>query len=169
MLAVAFFILWFLGETLYNWLAITAHSLSPLPLFPRYTVNVTGEEWPVQPRLLKVREWLKAQGFRQVQALNPFEVFYQHDNEVRQLWSPLFALYRFDRRSPEQVRTSFLFDLVTYRRESNAWRLDLGPLCRFGRDGARTRFALLPAWFDRRPPASAPASATVPAPAAGQP
>ncbi len=68
-LAIVFFIVWFLGETLYNWLAITAHSLSPLPLFPRYSVNGTGEEWPVQPRLLKIREWLRAQGFRQVQAL----------------------------------------------------------------------------------------------------
>lgn len=64
-----FLLLWFLGETLYNWLAITAHSLSPLPLFPRYSVNTSGEEWPVQPRLLKMREWLRAQGFRQVQAL----------------------------------------------------------------------------------------------------
>jgi hypothetical protein len=45
-LALTFFIVWFLGETLYNWLAITAHSLSPLPLFPRYTINSTGEEWP---------------------------------------------------------------------------------------------------------------------------
>jgi hypothetical protein len=68
-LAVLFFVVWFLGETLYNWLAIAAHSLSPLPLFPRYTINSSGEEWPVQPRLLKVREWLRAQGFRQVQAL----------------------------------------------------------------------------------------------------
>lgn len=68
-LAGAFFLVWFLCETLYNWLAITAHSLSPLPLFPRYTANGSGEEWPVQPRLLKVREWLREQGFRQVQAL----------------------------------------------------------------------------------------------------
>ncbi len=68
-LAVAFFVVWFVGETLYNWLAISAHSLSTLPLFPRYSVNTTGEEWPVQPRLLKPREWLRAQGFRQVQAL----------------------------------------------------------------------------------------------------
>lgn len=68
-LAIVFGIVWFMGETLYNWLAITAHSLSPLPLFPRYAINSSGEEWPVQPRLLKVREWLRAQGFRQVQAL----------------------------------------------------------------------------------------------------
>jgi hypothetical protein len=68
-LVLVFFIGWFLVETLYNWLAITAHSLSPLPLFPRYSINTTGEEWPVQPRLLKIGERLRAQGFRQVQAL----------------------------------------------------------------------------------------------------
>jgi len=65
----AFFLLWFLLVTLYDWLAITAHSLSGLPLFPRYAVNSSGDEWPVQPRLLRTREWLKNQGFRQVQAL----------------------------------------------------------------------------------------------------
>lgn len=68
-LVVVFFLIWFLGETLYNWLIITAESLSPLPLFPRYVVNASGEEWPVQPRLLKIREWLRSQGFRQAQAL----------------------------------------------------------------------------------------------------
>ena len=68
-LVAVFFIIWFLGETLYNWLAISALSVSPLPLFPRYVVNQSGEEWPVQPRFLRVREWLRAQGFRQTQAL----------------------------------------------------------------------------------------------------
>ena len=68
-LVAAFFFIWFLGETLYHWLAISALSVSPLPLFPRYAINSSGEEWPVQSRLLKVREWLRAQGLRQVQAL----------------------------------------------------------------------------------------------------
>lgn len=68
-LTVAFMMLWFLGETLYNWLSIQALSVSPLPLFPRYVVNPGGEEWPTQPRLLKIREWLRAQGFKHVQAL----------------------------------------------------------------------------------------------------
>jgi hypothetical protein len=68
-LALAFFLGWFLLQTLYNWLAIAALSVSPLPLFPRYSVNSSGEEWPVQPRFLKIREWLRAQGLRQIQAL----------------------------------------------------------------------------------------------------
>lgn len=68
-LVVLFLLVWFLGETLYNWLGIQALSVSPLPLFPRYTVNPGGEEWPTQQRLLKIREWLRAQGFKPVQAL----------------------------------------------------------------------------------------------------
>jgi hypothetical protein len=68
-LALAIFIAWFLLQTLYNWLAIAALSVSPLPLFPRYSVNNSGEEWPVQPRFLKIREWLRSQGLKQVQAL----------------------------------------------------------------------------------------------------
>jgi hypothetical protein len=63
------FLLWFLLETVYNWIAISALSQSPLPLFPRYVVNTSGEEWPTHPRLLKVREWLRANKCTQVQAL----------------------------------------------------------------------------------------------------
>jgi len=66
---LAFFLLWFLLETLYNWLAIHALSVSPLPLFPKFTANNSGEEWPTNPRLLKVRNWLRSNGFKQVQAL----------------------------------------------------------------------------------------------------
>ena len=68
-LALALFLLWFLGETLYNWLAIGALSVSPLPLFPRFSVNHSGEEWPTHPRFLKIRDWLRANQFKQVQAL----------------------------------------------------------------------------------------------------
>lgn len=68
-LVAVFFLAWFLAETLYNWLAIHALSVSPLPLFPRYAANQSGEEWPTQPRLLKVRDWLRQHGFKQIQAL----------------------------------------------------------------------------------------------------
>jgi hypothetical protein len=67
--AAGLFLLWFMGKTLYNWLAVSALSASPLPLFPRYEINRSGGEWPVQPRLLRVREWLRAQGFAPAQAL----------------------------------------------------------------------------------------------------
>lgn len=68
-LVVIFFLLWFFAETIYNWLAISALSLSPMPLFPRYLPNPGGDEWPMRPRLLKIRDWLRANGFKHLQAL----------------------------------------------------------------------------------------------------
>jgi hypothetical protein len=67
--AAAVFLLWFLLESVFNWLKVSAISLSPLPLFPRYVVNGTGDEWPTQKRLLRVRDWLRDHRFTHVQAL----------------------------------------------------------------------------------------------------
>lgn len=66
---VVAFLVWFLVESAFNWLKVSAISLSPLPLFPRYVVNSSGDEWPTQRRLLKVRDWLREQRFVPVQAL----------------------------------------------------------------------------------------------------
>ncbi len=68
-LALVLFLIWFLVETGYSWLAISALNQSTLPLFPRYVVNSSGEEWPTHTRLLRVREWLRRHGYSQVQAL----------------------------------------------------------------------------------------------------
>lgn len=63
------FIAWFMLESIYNWAAIRALSLSPQPLFPRFTVNTGGDEWPTQRRLFWIRDWLRAGRFTQTQAL----------------------------------------------------------------------------------------------------
>ncbi len=68
-LAVGFFLIYFLIETAYRWLEIHALSVSPIPLFPRFQINSSGEEWPTHPRLLKIRDWLRNHGYKQVQAL----------------------------------------------------------------------------------------------------
>jgi len=68
-LVVGFFLIYFLIETAYRWLEIHALSVSPIPLFPRFHVNTSGEEWPTHPRLLKIRDWLREHGFKQIQAL----------------------------------------------------------------------------------------------------
>ena len=67
--AAVAFLLWFLLESGFNWLRVSAISLSPLPLFPKFTANTSGDEWPVQQRLLRVRDWLRDQGYTSVQAL----------------------------------------------------------------------------------------------------
>ncbi len=68
-LLIGFVLIYFLVETGYRWLEIHALSVSPMPLFPRFAVNSSGEEWPTHPRLLKLREWLRQQGFRPLQSL----------------------------------------------------------------------------------------------------
>jgi hypothetical protein len=68
-LFAAFLILWFMLESIYHWLAIHAMSVSPLPLFPRFSVNQGGDEWPVQSRFMRLREQIRSSGFKHVQAL----------------------------------------------------------------------------------------------------
>lgn len=90
--ALTVFLLWFLLESGFNWLKVSAISLSPLPLFPRYVVNSGGDEWPTQQRLLKVRDWLRDNRFTPVQALKAevgggiwlrTSVYHNHDDTQR--------------------------------------------------------------------------------------
>ena len=60
---------WFMLESIYHWAAIHAMSVSPLPLFPRFTLNRDGDEWPVQSRFMRLREQIRSAGFKHVQAL----------------------------------------------------------------------------------------------------
>ncbi len=68
-LLVGFILIYLLIETAYRWLEIHALSVSPMPLFPRFAINSSGEEWPTHPRLLRLREWLRQHGFRPLQSL----------------------------------------------------------------------------------------------------
>jgi hypothetical protein len=90
--AATVFIFWFLLEAGFNWLKVSAISLSPLPLFPRYVVNSGGDEWPTQKRLLRVRDWLRDHRFTPVQALKAeigggiwlrTSVYHNHDGTMR--------------------------------------------------------------------------------------
>lgn len=91
-IAAGAFLLWFLLESGFNWLRVSAISLSPLPLFPKFTANTTGDEWPVQERLLKVRDWLRDNRFTPAQALKAevgggiwlrVSVYQNHDHTLR--------------------------------------------------------------------------------------
>jgi hypothetical protein len=68
-LIAACFLAWFLLETAYNWVVINTLSHSDLPLFPRYRENPRGDEWPGQPRFLRLKEWLRLHSFRRQQSL----------------------------------------------------------------------------------------------------
>lgn len=78
--------------------------------------------WPL------VSVWDNGAGRRQLQLLSPLEIFFPHDDPVRQLYTPLFALYRYDQRAPDDVRWSFLWSAVTRRRTAQESEFHLGPL-----------------------------------------
>lgn len=90
--AVTAFLVWFLLESIFNWVRVSAISLSPLPLFPKFTANTSGDEWPTQQRLLKIRDWLRANRFTQLQALRAevgggiwlrVSIYQSHDQTMR--------------------------------------------------------------------------------------
>ena len=68
-LSLSAFLLWFMLETGYNWLAISALSKSQLPFFPKFTINRDGDEWPNQKRFIRLRDWLRGHDFTRLEAL----------------------------------------------------------------------------------------------------
>jgi hypothetical protein len=68
-LVLSAFLVWMLLETLYTWFAISALSVSSIPLFPRFRPNQSGDEWPARKRMMNLRDWLRRNGYRQIQAL----------------------------------------------------------------------------------------------------
>ncbi|MDO8539276.1 MAG: hypothetical protein Q7S40_02465 [Opitutaceae bacterium] len=62
--------------------------------------------------------WNNGAGRRQLQVLSPFEVFFPGNEKVRQVWTPLFSLFRSDQRAPGNVRYSLLWDIITWERHA---------------------------------------------------
>lgn len=59
----------FILETAYNWVAISALSKSEMPLFPKFEINERGDEWPSNRDFIKLKGWLRQSGFQKRQAL----------------------------------------------------------------------------------------------------
>ncbi len=54
--------------------------------------------------------WNNGKGHEQVQALSPFEVFFPNNKMIREIYTPLFSLYRYE-KDGNTIRQSFLFKL----------------------------------------------------------
>jgi hypothetical protein len=72
--------------------------------------------------------WDNGAGRRQFQLLSPFEVFFPNNEIVRDLYTPLFALFRFDQRAPGETHGSILWNLVSWRHSPARREFRLGPL-----------------------------------------
>lgn len=89
--------------------------------------------WPL------VSVWDNGAGRRQVQLVDPLEVFLPHNETIRQLYTPLFAVYRYDQRAPDDRRHSILWSLVSWHTSPAEKEFNLGPLysTRTTPDGSR--------------------------------
>lgn len=97
-LALVAFLGWFLLESAYTWLAVTALSRSQLPLFPRYQKSAEGGfEWPNDGRFIRIRSWLRRSGFQRTDTL-----LARYEDQV------LMRLAIFDHED-RKTRASFLF------------------------------------------------------------
>ncbi|HVW21744.1 MAG TPA: hypothetical protein VHC86_11060 [Opitutaceae bacterium] len=123
---------------------LTEHSLSNPNAAPAHTTHI----WP----LLSL--WDNGAGRAQAEFLSPFEVFFPHNDKMRPLWPPLFAVYRYDRNQGE-TRTSLLWDAVTWARSEGRQRSEFhfGPLVGVERSPGAGRVSLLHGLlgWERRP------------------
>ncbi|MDB6094718.1 MAG: hypothetical protein JWM32_2280 [Verrucomicrobia bacterium] len=73
-------------------------------------------------------KWDNGAGQRQFQLLSPLDVFFPDNQHIRDSWTPLFAIYRYDQRTPTNKRWSFLWSAVSWRHEGAEKEFHLGPL-----------------------------------------
>jgi hypothetical protein len=94
--------------------------------------------WPI------VSTWDNGAGRRQIEVLSPFEGLLADNPRVREAWSPLFALWRYDQRAPGETRTSLFWNAATWAKSASAGRSEfhLGPLIAVERTPASKRVAI---------------------------
>ncbi|MBP5191670.1 MAG: hypothetical protein J6Z25_03850 [Opitutales bacterium] len=68
--------------------------------------------------------WDNGQGRKQMQMLSPFEVFFQNHARMRDIYAPLFNLFRYEEDGPS-IRQSFLFNTFQEYRCQNTHEVDL--------------------------------------------
>ena len=114
--------------------SLEQHSLRHSSAAPAEKVHV----WPL------LSAWDNGAGRRQYQFPSPFEALFPNNETVRQNWTPLFALYRYDQRAPGDVRASFFWDAITWTRDDARSRsaFHLGPLLSVQTDSRQKRIAL---------------------------
>lgn len=92
--------------------------------------------WPV------FSAWDNGAGQRQVQVLSPFDIFFPYNQKVRQLWTPLFAIYRYSHKPDSSARHALLWNAVTYERSPSKKEFHLGPLFSVDAEPDRKRVAI---------------------------
>jgi hypothetical protein len=92
--------------------------------------------WPLYSK------WDNGAGRKQLQFPSPLELFFPDNDRVRQSWSPLFSLYRYDQREPGRERHEALWGLVSWDRAPNRSEFHFGPLVSVNQQPDEKRVAL---------------------------
>ena len=94
--------------------------------------------WPL------LSAWDNGAGRRQYQFPSPLEALFPNNETVRQSWTPLFALYRYDQRAPGDIRASLFWDAITWTHDQVRGHstFNLGPILSVQTDSLQQRIAL---------------------------
>ena len=103
---------------------------------PNAAVASRTHFWP----LLTV--WDNGAGRVQAQFPSPLDVFFPGNDRIRQLYNPLFALYRLDQRGPGDVKETFLWNAISRYRGPERRAFHVGPLFSSETDARGIRLAL---------------------------
>lgn len=87
--------------------------------------------------------WDNGVGQRQFQFISPIEVFFPNSKAVRIIYSPLFAIFRYEQIAPGHTRQSLLFDLIATEKTPCSQRLSVGPLLDVERGPCGSGFQIL--------------------------
>ena len=86
--------------------------------------------------------WTDGHGHRQLQIPSPLEAILPDSEPMRQIYSPIFSLYRYEQAAPGHTRHSLLWNFITHRREPDLREFHLGPLYSGERVGLHKRRAI---------------------------
>ena len=89
--------------------------------------------------------WDNGAGHKQVQVLSPIEVFLPQNDRTRRLWSPLFAIYRYDEDESGETEHRLLWGLLKWSSNASTGTrtVSVGPLARYESSSAGKRMTLL--------------------------
>ncbi len=90
--------------------------------------------------------WNNGNGERQWQTLSPLEVFFPNQEAIREKWSPLFAIYRYDEK-PGSRYHGVLWDLIAVENRGSDGVFQVGPLFELIRTGEDGYFEILHGLF----------------------
>jgi hypothetical protein len=91
------------------------------------------------------------EGRQQFQLFTPLMPWFKHNEVVRDVYSPLFALYRYDGNDENRTwRHSLLFNLLTMEKKPNGHRFTLGPVLNVQTGSEVAGFSLLHGLLERK-------------------